>query len=227
VGLAPVPFRQFENGANVELFATARPALARQRLMVSESALLTGFLGADNPQYDFAAMLAGVREAHRSGLEAFFLCAGGTALQRRIRALARQLDMESLIGLYPRVAHADVPPLLRALDAGFVLWQPELDHMAPTALKLKELLLSGVPVVCDVPPCWRDWPLAAAVWQVADHRPESIAGALFDIARDRRRARARAASGGEQVRSDYGWDRVAERYGRALEEWCELGSACA
>ncbi|MFN0060854.1 MAG: glycosyltransferase [Planctomycetota bacterium] len=222
VGLTGIPFQRFENGANVELFHDTPPRRrSRSELGVEDSKFLLGFLGADNPQYDFAAMLAGLRAAVANGVDAIALFAGSPALHRRIAQIAEQLGIAHRVRLHSRLPYEDVAATLRALDAGFVLWRPEVDHMAPTALKLKELLLCGVPVICDVPDSWYAWPLADAVHRVEDHQPESIGSVIEEIAADAHAARTRAARGRDIVIELYSWPSVGGRYGRVLADWCQ------
>jgi glycosyltransferase involved in cell wall biosynthesis len=215
IGIGPIPFVHFENGASPGLFRPDGPSL-RERLGVDPSCFLAGFAGADNPDYDFPAMLCGAAIALGRGLDIRLLFGGSRHLHDRIRRI------DEKIGLGPRVIYqdylnrSDVPLLIRAFDAGLVVWKNEIAHMGPTALKLKEMLLSGVPAITNLPDCWYDWPLAPAIHPLRWVTPESVAVVIEEIAADRPAARARALRGGDLVRERYSWDAVGRSYGEKL-----------
>lgn len=214
----PVPFALFENGAEVERFPAEGPAAPRDRWGIPEDAFLVGFAGSDNPGYDFHAMLSGVALIRSRDVDAWVLVAGPESLRRRVHEIATELGIGDVLVTTEPVPHAEVAPLLRTLDTGLVVLRDSLDHMAPTAMMLKELLLVGVPVICNLPDCWSGWTLASAVWGVPHAGPEPVAEALAKIAGHPAGARERARRGGEMVRSRYTWNDVARAYAIRLEE---------
>jgi glycosyltransferase involved in cell wall biosynthesis len=217
LGAAEVDFRWFENGVDRALFA-APPARRRAELGIPEDAFLIGYIGSANPKYDFDTLFAGARLARAQGLEVAFLVVAPPAVAARVRELGERFGLDDCVVTRDLVPHAEVPGLLGLLDCGMVLLRDEDAHMAPTALKLKEMLLAGVPCLVNVPPSWAGWPLAAPVRGLAAATPEAVRDRLLAIAREPGEERTRLARAREIIETEYDWTQVARRYAAALSD---------
>ena len=96
--------------------------------------------------------------------------------------------------------------------------------MAPTALKLKEMLLAGVPCLVNVPPSWAGWPLSASVGGLSEVTAETVCARMLEIAQQREQERLRLDAARAVIEAEYDWTSVTGRYAGALAEFCGISA---
>jgi glycosyltransferase involved in cell wall biosynthesis len=143
---------------------------------------------------------------------------------RRLRALARELDVDDRLVLRGRVSRDGMAPLLRSAD--LVVCVPWYEPFGMVPL---EAMACGVPVVASA--------VGGQIDSVADgitgvlvppRDPAALAGVLQSLLADPGRRRALGAAGVRRVRRLYGFDSIAARthaiYAELLAERAGVGA---
>ncbi len=219
VGCTDVEFRTFENGVDRALFSGPVATRTRADLGIAEESFLIGYLGSANPKYDFDILFAGASLARAQGLEVEFLVVAPLPMQDRVHELAERYGFERQLHTSDLLPHTEVPGFLPLLDCGMVLLEEDAAHMAPTALKLKEMLLGGVPCLVNVPESWARWPLARSVGGLREVNPGTVRDRILSIARDPGGEMTRVARAREIIETEYDWSQVGTRYASVLREY--------
>ncbi len=199
------------NGVDLDVFGTAAdtdPAPLRERLGLGDR-FVVGWVGSFRP---FHALELAVEATARVPGAALLLIGDGPE-RSGLEALARDRGVHLVAtGTVPQV---ELPPYLRAMDAGLVVAaRGKSFHYSP--LKLGEYLAVGVPVI------------APRIAQVAERMTDGVdsilvapgdvdelAGALVRL-RDDPALRERLSGRGRAVASEWSWDRQVERIIAAL-----------
>ena len=222
IGCRDVRTEVFENGFDPGIFGVGSAPADRSAWGIAEDAFVIGHVGASNPAYDFAIAFAGAERARARGVPVHFLVVGPETLAARLRPLAAQHGLTDRLTILPPVEHAEVPALVAAMDCGMVLCTEEKAHMAPTALKLPEMLVSGVPCLVNVPASWERWPLASSVAGLTTVDAEMVAARICEIHADPAGERRRTAEAARILREQYSWPVALERYRDAVRSYAAM-----
>lgn len=133
---------------------------------------------------------------------------------RRLRALADRHGVRDRVRFLGRVAHEDLPPLIRSADV--VVCVPWYE---PFGIVPLEAMACGVPVVASAVGGLVDTVVDGETGiHVPPRDPEALATALAELLADPQRRAAYGAAGARRVRSRFSWQRVATQMVHAYEE---------
>ncbi|MBF0625201.1 MAG: glycosyltransferase family 4 protein [Magnetococcales bacterium] len=219
LGVAEARIARVPNGVDLERFA--RPverAAVRRRWGIPPGALLFLAVGRNHPKKDFPTLVRAAGLLKAAGGIAFRVVLVGQGMTA-LASLIGSLGLEEEVLTVPDLGAAvrgegilELPPaelvdLYRAADL-FVF--PSL--VETFGIVLVEAMAAGLPVITtDAPGCrdvvrgGRDGVL------VPPGRPEALARAMGDLARDER-LRAHWADRSRHRAADFSWDRVVEEY---------------
>jgi D-inositol-3-phosphate glycosyltransferase len=131
---------------------------------------------------------------------------GTDADARRLLGLARSLGVDDRVVLIGRVAHDEVPALMRSAEV--VVCAPWYE---PFGIVPLEAMACGVPVVATAVGGLIDTVMNGVTgFHVRPRSPMSIAGALRRLLDDDELRRRFARAGAARVRARFGWERIAE-----------------
>lgn len=133
---------------------------------------------------------------------------------RRLRALAADLGVADRVDFRGRLAHEDVPALLRSADA--VVCVPWYE---PFGIVPLEAMACGVPVVATAVGGMLDTVEHGVTGlHVPPRRPDRLAEAVRRLLDDPRECGRLGGRGQRRVRETYGWDHVAAATARVYRE---------
>jgi D-inositol-3-phosphate glycosyltransferase len=125
---------------------------------------------------------------------------------RRLRALAAQAGVEDRVHFRGRIAHEDVPALLRSADVFVTVPWYEPFGMTPL-----EAMACGVPVVASAVGGLIDTVVHGVTGlHVPPRQPDRLTDALRSLLADAALRAQLGAAGAERARSRYSWERVAD-----------------
>jgi glycosyltransferase involved in cell wall biosynthesis len=132
------------NAANVSQFSVSSEcrAEARERLQVQD-AVVCGYLGAFVPWHAIDKFVYGIAPRLNEVPQLKLLLIGDGATYSQVASYVLEHELSSRIVLTGRVAHAEVPGLLAAVD--FAILPSAGDYTSP--VKLFEFMASGIPAL--------------------------------------------------------------------------------
>jgi glycosyltransferase involved in cell wall biosynthesis len=199
----PTPCRWVPNGVDAARFATAPATLG-----LSRDRVVVGFTGSMKIWHGVADLVDAVASLGSSAPVHLVLAGSGpesSEVERRIR----RHGLQSRTLVVGQLAHADVPPLLAALDIGAAPYSPTADfYFSP--MKVLEYMAAGLPVVC---PAIGDLPAtvgaAGLLYRAGD--VGALAEALGTLVGDAGRREA-ASSAAAAIARRWSWDANAAAY---------------
>jgi glycosyltransferase involved in cell wall biosynthesis len=210
---------EMPNGVDAALFAPGPDeAGVRNRLGIAVDAIVAAFVATLDRAHHFKRLDVAIDALARVDADVHLVVAGGGDLLDGYRARTAEAGVADRVHFLGRVAHAELPAVLRAADLFLLTTEPPESF----GIVLIEAMASGLPVIAT------DYPGVRAVVDdetgvlVPRGDPAAVAAALTDLVRAGREHRSTIGSAGRaKAEREWSWpslvDRMDAAYAEALE----------
>jgi glycosyltransferase involved in cell wall biosynthesis len=203
-GAAPERVRVIPNGVDQEMFDRANGKAIRRRLNL-EGQVVVGFVGSLKPWHGVRELIEAFIRLPRS---ASLLLVGDGPERPAIAAAVETPKVSDRVRMIGRIAHAEVPAYLHAMDIGVAPYQRQpAFYFSP--LKVVEYLAAGLPVVASAQGELGDLIGPAGV-VVTPGSVDALAVALCRLVSNRSLRSSMSGCARAQV-AERSWDRVVKQ----------------
>ncbi len=213
--LEPNRFGTIDNGVGSHFFERFERSRVRTDLGIDDSSFVIAHVGRFLPWQDLGTICRAIADLRQCGIDARGLFIGEGGIKGEVEALCRDLEIENSVVFPGFVPNEEVPRYLAASDCAAVLRIGRVAGSIASAMKLKEYLAAGVPVITNEIP-GDDAGLSPYLHSIPLEDVAAFGAACRAIRSDRAHASEVAEAAAQAVRERFSWKSTALQFAEIL-----------